>query len=57
VNKTSPPGTHRDEQMENIAGVTNLYIDHPGVREVWNKVKHTFLPIQQLVEANITQRD
>jgi hypothetical protein len=57
VNKTSPPGTYRDEQMENIASVTNMYIDHPGVHEVWNKVRNTFVPIQQLVEGNITQKD
>ena len=34
VNRTSKPGRYRDEQMDNIAGVTSLYIDHPGVREV-----------------------
>lgn len=55
VNRTSRPGPYRDEQMENIAGVTRIYIDHPGVREVWRKVKHTFVPIHQLVEDNLTR--
>jgi hypothetical protein len=57
VNRTSKPGRYRDEQMDNIAGVASLYIDHPGVREVWRKVKHTFVPIQQLVEDNITKSE
>ena len=57
VNRTSKPGRYRDEQMDNIAGVTSLYIDHPGVREVWQKVKHTFVPIHQLVEDNLTESE
>ena len=57
VNQTSKPGCYRDEQMDNIAGVTSLYIDHPGVHEVWQKVKHTFVPIHQLVEDNLTKSE
>ncbi len=53
INQTSPPGTYRDEQIENIAAIIHLYIDHPGVRDFWSKVKHTFVPVQQLVEDNI----
>ena len=55
ISQTSPPGIYRDEQIENIAGIIRLYIDHPGVREVWTKVKHTFVPVEELVEDNISR--
>ena len=55
ISQTSPPGNYRDEQIENIAGIIRLYIDHPGVREVWTKVKHTFVPVEELVEDNISR--
>jgi len=54
VDATSPLGAYRDEQMENIAGAINVYIDHPGMHDFWSKVKHLFVSIQQLVEDNIS---
>jgi hypothetical protein len=57
VNQTSQPGAYRDEQMDNIAGIIGMYLDQPGVREVWRRVKHTFVPIDQLVEENLTKSD
>lgn len=57
VDQTSSPGAYRDQQLENIAGVIQMYIDHPGAREFWKKVRELFVPVQQLVDDNINRDD
>lgn len=51
----SPPGQYLDQQLENIAGVIVYMFDYPGALEVWAKVKHTFIPIQELFDAAIAR--
>ena len=48
--ETSPPGKYRDQQLENIEGVIVYMLNYPGAREIWGMVKHTFVPVQKLVD-------
>ena len=48
--ETSPPGEYRDQQLENIAGVIVYILNYPGAQEIWDMVKHTFVPVQKLVD-------
>ena len=48
--ETSPPGEYRDQQLENIAGVIVYMLNYPGAQEIWGMVKHTFVPVQKLVD-------
>ena len=54
VTSTSPPGAYRDEQILNLADLVESYVDYPGTREIWSEVRHTFVPIQELVESRIS---
>lgn len=54
VIQTSTKKEYQEQQINNIAGVIAYYFGHPGSKEVWGYVKHTFEPIQDLVESNIT---
>ena len=54
INSTSPPGEYRDQQTENIGDLVQFYLDYPGTRELWSEVRHTFLPIQQLIDSRIS---
>ena len=48
--ETSPPGEYRDQQLENIAGVIVYILNYTGAREIWDMAKHTFVPVQRLVD-------
>ena len=48
--ETSPPGEYRDQQLENISGVTTYMLNYPGTQEIWGMVRHTFVPVQKLVD-------
>ncbi len=48
--ETSPPGEYRDQQLENIAGVIVYMLNYPGAQEIWGMAKHTFVPVQKLVD-------
>jgi hypothetical protein len=52
--ETSPPGEYRDQQLENIAGVIVYMLNYPGAQEIWGMVKHTFVPVQKLVDDAIS---
>ncbi len=52
--ETSPPGEYRDQQLENIAGVIVYMLNYPGAQEIWGMVKHTFIPVQKLVDDAIS---
>jgi len=52
--QTSPPGAYRDQQLDNISGSINSQLDYPGVREFWDKTKHLYLPVQQLVDDTLS---
>ena len=55
--KTSPPGAYRDQQMDNISSVISYWFDYPGARDIWHTVKHTFVPVQQFVDDNISEAE
>jgi len=50
---TSPPGNYRDQQLDNITGSINTQLDYPGVREFWDKVKHMYVPVQQIIDDTL----
>ena len=52
--ETSPPGEYRDQQLENMAGVIVYMLNYPGAQEIWGMVKHTFIPVQKLVDDAIS---
>ena len=55
--ETSPPGEYRDQQLENIAGVIVYVLNYPGVRDIWDMVKHTFVPVQKLVDDALSSAE
>lgn len=55
--ETSPPGEYRDQQAENIAGVVEYFLRYPGAQEIWGLVKHTFVPVQKLVDDAISNAE
>ena len=52
--ETSSPGEYRDQQLENIRGVITYFFNYEGTLAIWEKVKHTFVPIQKLFEQAIS---
>ena len=52
--KTSPRGAYRDQQLDNIIGSINSQLDYPGVREFWDKVKHMYVPVQQIIDDTLS---
>ena len=48
--ETSPTGEYRDQQLENISGVITYMLNYPGAQEIWGMVRHTFVPVQSLVD-------
>jgi hypothetical protein len=55
--ETSPPGEYRDQQLENIAGVIVYILNYPGAQEIWDMVKHTFVPVQKLVDDALSSTE
>ena len=53
VLKTTSKYDERDKQLQNIKDLVAYYFSYPGSQTVWNKVKATFEPIQEIVEENI----
>ena len=54
VMQTSTKNEFQELQIKNITGVITYYFSYPGSKEVWNNVKHTFEPVQDIVGAEIT---
>ena len=55
--ETSPPGEYRDQQLDNIAGVIVYMLNYPGAKEIWGMVKHTFVPVQELVDDALSNAE
>jgi hypothetical protein len=55
--ETSPPGEYRDQQLENIAGVIVYILKYPGAQEIWGMAKHTFVPVQKLVDDALSSAE
>lgn len=54
ITRTSPPGSERERQLENLAGIATGYLGFPGTRELWSRVGHYFVPIRPLVDGALT---
>ncbi len=48
--ETSPPGEYRDQELENIGDFVKYILNYPGAQEIWGMVRHTFVPVQSLVD-------
>ncbi len=55
--ETSPPGEYRDQQLENISGVITYMLNYPGAQEIWGMAKHTFVPVQKLVDDALSSAE
>jgi len=55
--ETSPPGEYRDQQLENIAGVVVYILNYPGAQEMWRMARHTFVPVQRLVDDALSSAE
>ena len=55
--ETSPPGEYRDQQLENIAGVVVYILNYPGAQEIWGMARHTFVPVQKLVDDALSSAE
>ena len=55
--ETSPPGEYRDQQLENIAGVVVYILKYPGAKEIWGMARHTFVPVQKLVDDALSSAE
>ncbi len=55
--ETSPPGEYRDQQLENISGVVEHILKYPGTQEIWGLVKHTFVPVEKLVDDALSNAE
>jgi len=55
--ETSPPGEYRDQQLENIAALIVYFFKNPGAQEIWGMAKHTFVPVQKLVDDALSSAD
>jgi hypothetical protein len=55
--ETSPPGEYRDQQLENIAGVIVYVLNYPGPRGIWDMIKHTFVPVQKLIDDALSEAE
>ena len=51
--KTSPPGRYRDQQSENLSGVIVYLFNYKGSLDIWQKVRHTFVPIHEIFDNAI----
>ena len=52
--ETSSPGAYRDQQLENIEGVIAYFFNYKGTLDIWEKTKHTFVPIQDVFDKAIS---
>ena len=55
--ETSPPGEYRDQQLENIVALIVYFFKSPGAQEVWGMAKHTFVPVQKLIDDALLSAD
>ena len=54
VQKTAMDAEYQAWAIENLEGIVQGYLNHPGTRQFWSNVRHYAPPeVQQLVSANI----
>lgn len=57
VSQTSKPGPYRDNQITNIADIVSGYMNYPGVRQLWTRLRHYFGTIAQIVDTALCDAD
>ena len=55
--RTSSSGAHRDQQLDNILTSVNPMLDYPGTREIWDKLRHMYLPVQQIIDDTLSANE
>jgi hypothetical protein len=55
--ETSPPGSYRDQQTENMGQIIVFLFDHPGTRELWNSMRDHFTPIAHIFDDAMSATD
>jgi len=55
--RTSSAGAHRDQQLDNILASIKSQLDYPGIRDFWYKVKHQYLPVQQIIDDALSANE
>ena len=55
--ETSPPGDYREQQLKNIEDVVVYMLNYPGTREIWGLVRHTFVPVQELIDGALSNTE
>ena len=54
VTQTSKPGPYRDSQIANLESIVAGYLDHPGTRDLWGRLRPYFESIAEIVDANLS---
>ena len=54
ITQTSNPGPYRDSQLANLSGIAGGYVNHPGVRDLWNSLRPYFDSIADIVDKSLS---
>jgi hypothetical protein len=57
IMRTSRPGEYRDTQIANLSGIAAGYFCSPGTRELWDRLRHYFVPIRDLVDGALARAE
>jgi hypothetical protein len=57
LEETSPSGEYYEQQLENIEGVIVFMLNYPGAQEIWGMMKHTFVPVQKLIDDTLASAE
>ena len=57
IMRTSSPGEYRDTQLANLSGIAAGYFGFPGTRELWDRLRHYFAPIRDLVDEALVRAE
>ena len=57
LKETSPTGEYYEQQLENIEGVIVYLFNYPGALEIWGMIKHTFVPVQKLIDDTLASAE
>jgi hypothetical protein len=57
LEEASPSGEYYEQQLENIEGVIVFMLNYPGAQEIWAMMKHTFVPVQKLIDDTLASAE
>ena len=55
--RTSSPGEYRDAQLANLAVIAADYFGFAGTRELWDRLRHYFASISDLVDEALARAE